>query len=219
MAAGLVASVMAASSAQAVTVTTIIDFDNPSVPGGGSGYEVDGYLFTDLNVQNSTQCATGRCVQEETGQGLITTITRVDGEAFTLDEFYFSLQGNGQMATNSVSVESGPVSFAYALGDTDADGAANGLISLYDNANNTIGGLLGVGVIDNSMGANGPNYVVQYTNEFVGVTSVSFFGALTANTRIDDIRLSRDVSAIPLPAAAWMLLAGLGSLMVVRRRS
>ena len=210
-------------SAQAATISTLIDFDSPAVPPGGSGYVVDGYKFTDLNVQNSTQCATGRCIQELRGQGLITTITRMDGAAFNLDGFYFSLQGNGQQATHDVSVSRGGTMFTYALGDTDADGATGGLISLYDNTNNTIGGLLGNGTIQKSTGSDGPNYVVQYDAEFDGITSVSFFGATTANTRIDNIRLSRNMPKpptgdVPLPAAGWMLLAGLGGMAAMRRR-
>ncbi len=208
--------------------TVVIDFDSGTFSGGT--YTQGDFQATPLNIQNSTQCATGACIQEANGQGLITTLTRIDGGAFDLDGFYFSLQGNGRQAENDVSIfaedenknPTGPggstlPSFNYAIGDKDT----NGHLSYY------LGAALdpSVDIIAFSNGANGPFYVAKYDTEFDGVTAITWYGALTANTRIDNLVVTYDKpngddgpSPVPLPAGGLLLLTGLAGLSAAARR-
>jgi hypothetical protein len=204
-------------SAQATTIT--IDFDSGTLAGGV--YTQGIFQATPVNIQNSTQCATGACTQEAVGQGLITTLTRTDGLAFDLDGFYFALEGNGQGALNDVTITDtspgGSTSFNYKMGDKDT----NGHLSYY------LGVALNpfVDVIDKSTGANGPFYVANYSTEFDGVTSITWYGGSTAKTRIDNFVVTYEdpnsgpgPSPVPLPAGGILLLTGLAGLGAAARR-
>jgi len=55
---------------------------------------------------------------------------------------------------------------------------------------------------------------LTFGNEFANVSSVIFSTGDGGNVRVDDIV----ASPVPLPAAAWLLLAGIGTLAATRRR-
>ena len=51
-----------------------------------------------------------------------------------------------------------------------------------------------------------------------GVGNIVFLGSSTFNQDRNNGEFDLEVSAVPLPAAAWMLIAGLGGLVAVSRR-
>ena len=57
-------------------------------------------------------------------------------------------------------------------------------------------------------------HTLVFGDEFKDVTSVVFSTGDGGNVRVDDI----GASPVPLPAAAWLLLGGIGALAAVRRR-
>ena len=59
-------------------------------------------------------------------------------------------------------------------------------------------------------------HTLAFTNEFADVSSVVFSTGGRGNVRIDDIGATP--APIPLPAAAWLLVGGIGALAAVRRR-
>jgi hypothetical protein len=112
----------------------------------------------------------------------------------------------GSSATmNAISNVSfvGTVAFFYSS-------AVSGSVAVYSGANGT-GSLLGT----IALVANSPDFSTwqQASLDFAGeARSILFGGAIGAG--IDNIT----VNAVPLPAAAWLLLSGLGGLGALRRR-
>lgn len=64
---------------------------------------------------------------------------------------------------------------------------------------------------------NGYFHDTSATTGFQGIKSVTFSGTERGNRRIDDLGLEAP-SAVPLPAAGWLMVAGLGGLAALRRR-
>lgn len=213
----IVAATFACGAASAATVPVVVNFDNPLAPAAAdSSYTVDGYTVSPVNRQNG-QCYSGFCTIES-GQGNLPDITREDGNLFNLTSFWFSLQGNGQKSENfievigynglaivkslKISIEDlflslSPSSIAYVVGE-------GGTQTNDDDCKNTVV-------------CKGTGYGVTLSG-FTGLTKVDFGSATSANVRLDDIGLSRDVPPVPLPAAAWLLLGGIGGLAALRRR-
>ena len=53
-----------------------------------------------------------------------------------------------------------------------------------------------------------------FSDEFANVSSVTFSTGGGGNVRIDDL----SAAPVPLPAAGWLLLGGLGAIGALRRR-
>lgn len=59
-------------------------------------------------------------------------------------------------------------------------------------------------------------HTLAFADEFANVSSIIFSTANGGNVRIDD--LSTAAAPVPLPAAGWLLLGGLGAIGALRRR-
>lgn len=198
----------------AATVSESIFFDDAANNGLSSFTTATGdYFLTPTNFQSSSQCAdpvlgpsaNGRCLIEDR-QGIVTTLTRIDGSAFTLESFYFLLTGNGSGRENAITVTG-----SNAIGSTFYLGGLFGNVS-FEN-----GGAAGALVKDEGYVAD---FLASPFDIFKGVTSITWTAAASAQIRLDDINVSYempDVSPVPLPAGGGLLLIGLGGLMALRR--
>jgi hypothetical protein len=85
----------------------------------------------------------------------------------------------------------------------------------------TDGGAGAEGAIANNGVASGrPGLSIAYSALFNADRSViTLFGDDTGDSDNDDLGVRIDVTPVPLPAAGWMLLAGLGALGAAARRS
>jgi hypothetical protein len=199
-AAALSSLLFAGSSANAALVTQLIHFDDAT--NGWKWYsDVDrNFLFTPTNLA-SGQCAdstdggNGSCVHEGPGQnGLAPLMTRptngstLQGSSnqppdasgdllkFTLDSFYFFLDGNGTGAENAISVKgSNLASYTFQVGGNyDLLGAPD--VTFYSGAN--AGGLAG-DLMKNT------GYIVSFGDLFKDVTWIEFYAPASANSRLD----------------------------------
>lgn len=114
-------------------------------------------------------------------------------------------------ALNSATGFAGQVSFLYSAIDTAA-------INVYDGLNGT-GTLLGTYTLLNNAQSNGCtdstfcNWSLG-TVTFAGVAKSIQFGSAQGIAGFDDVT----IAPVPLPAAAWLLLSGLGGLSSLVRR-
>lgn len=111
-------------------------------------------------------------------------VTTVDSSTFTASSFWFQLLGIGTDNTLTVSSSSG--------------------------------GLLDLPVSEFGFNDGGQFFDLSALPDFetfwTGITSLTFASSDGGNVRIDDISVTGDVAPIPLPAAAFGLLAALGLL-------
>jgi hypothetical protein len=214
---------------------TTIGFDS-ALGGNPHGiYEEDGYSFTPNSGTNGN-CPVptdAPCLKELT-QGEITTMTQTAGGLFDLLGFDFVLVGSGNNPNNPNNTSSmivtghlnPAVSFEIKLGD------ALGTFTNYILT--TVSGVSTGNVTFNQ------GYRVSFLNGlFDGVGMVEFTTVETivcdpgskkkcvpgtsggnAQARIDNIVVPDPVEPppVPVPAAGWMLVAGLGGLAALRRR-
>ena len=213
LAAGLLAVPMAASAA---IVTQLIHFDDA---GNGWKWYSDAdknFLFDPTNLQSSTLCAdstnggNGSCVIEGT-QGVLPRMTRpttgpqsqgetntnpvVSGaELFTLDAFYFLLNGEGRNSDNAITAAgSNGKTFTFQLG-TIFSGPLTTTpeVDFYEGPN--AGSLAGALVKDTG-------YVVLFGDLFKDVTWIQFSAASDAQVRLDCVVATFDGSTTqPLKA-------------------
>lgn len=102
---------------------------------------------------------------------------------------------------------------SFSFNGTDAKGqnAGNPVDALFASLTTSGGTVFTDTVNGNVMTSTGP------LSQFMGVTAVYFFNAGNGSARVDDIKVEA-VSAVPVPAAGYMLLAGLGAFAAFRRR-
>ena len=187
-----------------------IGFDDVLGGNPNGSYVEDGYSFTPNSGTNG-QCpvsADAPCVKE-LKQGVITTMERVGGGLFDLLGFDFLLVGNGN--NNGSIIVTGFLDpakvFEIKFGDS------LGVFANYTLA--TVAGGL-VGDVDFNEGYR----VVFNSTFFAGLTKAEFTTVSDASgdaqARIDNVVTPAEV---PLPAAGWLLIAGLGGLVSMRRKA
>jgi hypothetical protein len=248
----VIGAALNAAPARAAVVDVLIDFnelanngnDNGTAPNTNAYKDTYGspdphnFFFKPVNFSNSANCYSGNCLLEFGGNnaqtGFITTMIKPESpwttnpndlvkSAFTLNSFFFDLQGTTSNASNFLEVEGfdatgiaiAGAKVTFKIGDKPNANPSAPQVALAHDSNNQNtqlypGTLLGV----NDAIAAGPGYFVFLGDLFKDVYSVNFTAKGPGNTRIDDIR----VSYVPLPAAAWLMLAGLGGLGLMSRR-
>jgi hypothetical protein len=217
-----------------VAGATVLNFDDQ--PSAGGPNDVD--VYGDFQIFPSGGTADTKCYPENSGclkevnQGEITRLSRVDGGTFDLTSFYFVLVGNGNFldATFSVLGSNGTL-FELMLGDALSSFAP----TVVTFVNGTPDTFVDTGKIENNQG-----YIVDFsaTNLFKGITYVDFLTDVTPSTsggqpassqgRLDCVTVNEAAasttcvpttpSVVPLPAAGWLLLAGVGGLLAMRRK-
>ncbi len=228
----LAASAVTMSSMVAANAATLlIDFDGASGDGGQivnemgkKSYEVGGYIMEPVNIQGGL-CADGKCTIETT-QTIEPTLYRADEENFDLFSFYFLNTGNGAIGdeqtgspTNFVTLDlydsfNGSVVESFFFGNLQsfADVEAFGLdIAWFDGEGSDPGNQ--ADCFDKMICKN-YGYVISLNDLGLDIGKAVWSAAGDANARLDDIL----VNEIPLPAAGWLLLGGLGGLAAMRRR-
>lgn len=204
-AAGVLAAPIAATAAP---VTQLIHFDDAT--NGWKWYsDADqNFLFNPTNLNSSTLCANstnggnGSCLEELKG-GAISTMTRPQTwgpgqpqgsastdpvtsgfQTFTLDSFYFLLNGLGKDSNNAITVTGGTGTspglnvlhtYTFGLGSNwDAFGPPD--VRFYEGA--SAGNLAGDLVKDTG-------YIASFGNLFAGVTWIQFSGPADSDVRLD----------------------------------
>ncbi len=61
-------------------------------------------------------------------------------------------------------------------------------------------------------------HTLVFGDAFANVSSILFSTGGGGNVRIDDLTAAPSPAPVPLPAAAWLLVGGIGALAAVRRR-
>ncbi len=204
------------------SVSASVTFPEPTITfsdlkGGDTTYIENGYKFdpTSFQVGNCSPFPTANdpCIKEVQQSGLVTTMTNIAGLLFSLNGFYFDMQGTGgQNAVNELRVstdKTGASPLIFRLGQLAPTGT-----QLYFPYTSTGTPPAPTGTLYNGLINNNDSYFVTINSDlFRNVKFVTWETTSTANVRIDDI----SVSAIPLPAAGWLLLAGIGGLAAARR--
>jgi hypothetical protein len=238
----LTASVFAlVGSAANAAVVHIEDFGSGSPGQVPDPYINEGYSWTPVNPDNSAHCFDALCLHEAGMQEILSrTDTDPDTtEAFDLLGFFVDLTGQGNDDGNFLTVtgkfeeeeNKGDVFMTLLIDNTNfAEFSGGGdYADIFDRDGEPVSE-----IIPHGGSANGV-FVMIYDGFFYGVTSISWNALGSANVRLDCVALSRPTgegsvslvemtscnpnpSVIPLPAAGWLLFAGLGSLAVMRRR-
>lgn len=201
---------LSVSGADAATIT----FDG-AVGGNPAGtYAEAGYLFTPNSGTNDVKCYDAGCLKEFR-QGEITTMTKDGGGVFDLLGFYFALIGNG---TATEGVQDITVTGLFEdLTSISRTFSLNALLSSFINP--TVAGADDPGAT--AILKNDGYFVTIANGLFNNVTQVHWTtnseGVQSASARLDNVSVA-DPSPVPLPATAWMLLAGLAAMGLMQRR-
>jgi hypothetical protein len=237
-----VASAMA-WGAEASTIHTTITFEDSDVPDSvpnaeGSSFVLDGYKVSPINLQNG-QCDVDPCTKESSVQvpnpdappptiqdQILSGIERVEApDTFDLLGFWFSLEGQGNNPTKDV------ILYGFQ-GDTIAKTLVFSIDKLFSTLLGEGASLVG-GIGDSGTGqdpdedcidtkiCDGVGYAVTLTG-WTDLTRVLWDVDREGNSSLDTIKLSRDGDTpppvVPLPAAGWLLIAGIGGLAALRQR-
>ena len=182
---------MIASGVAAQAATLTIDFTGISSGTDvdlGGGFVADFFVADDLRIVNGNCDSTSGRPCAALNVNDVTTITRDSGDSFKLTSYWYQLLGD------KAELE---VSFLDASGGTLGSDAFSAPV----DGNNDDGHVVAGSFLADIWG-------IRFDNP----------GRNPGNVRFDDINLSYTVAAVPLPAAGWMLLAGLGGLAAASRR-
>jgi hypothetical protein len=194
-----VAFVLATGGASAATVNEVVDFNDGTSSGGAiKTYVEDGFSFYDARIVGGPCEFPGADKCAALNKHEATVLTR-GGLAFDLTSIWFYLNGKAEDLTNSLVIFE-TLNPLNRIELTQADYAHN----------------TGHTVALNFLG------VTSITFESGGLDLFDDKGKLDkdqGNARFDTLALSYDdMPPVPLPAAGWMLIAGIGGLAALRRR-
>jgi len=220
--------VTASASVSANAATFQIDFDGASGDGGmivneqgDKSYVVGGYIMEPVNIQGGL-CADGSCTIEST-QTVEPTLYRDDFSNYDLLSFYFLNTGNGAIGE--------PAANYTTLSLYDSYGAASSVYS-FDFGNEVeFSAITALGLTIDYFDGEGSDpasvqacfdekicknygYVIGLGDFGLDIGRAIWTSAGDANARLDNLV----VSEVPLPAAGWLLLGGLGGIAAFRRR-
>ena len=219
-------------TAQAGTVH-IEDFGTtkPSNP-----YENGGYVWDPVSATQG-QCYDAWCIKEAGTQDLLTTVDTYpdDSLKFDLLGFYVNLDGNGSVEGEGDDAKE---NFLEITSDIGTDDLILGLnTSYFADATVSIYEEVSLDPVD-FLEKKSDGFWVIIEEGFTGVDELFFTALGSANVRIDCMALGQgdyqfggldELSScvpssppppneIPVPAAGWLLLAGLGGLAAMRKR-
>jgi hypothetical protein len=195
---------LGAGSAFGATIT--FDADKNANP-----YKEDGFA-----VSGSTQIVSGNCDSLSgkpclaLNNNSLSTLTALNGSAFTVTSFWFQLLGNGKEEKEAEE-------------ETEKNKKTLKVQEVPRNTlivESSLGGYLELTELDYPNNNGGQVFDLSSVSDFAtmwtDVTSLSFSKKNSGNARIDDIEI--DVAAVPVPAAGLLLIGALGALGAARRR-
>lgn len=198
-------ALMAAGSVSAATLSFTGTGQSQIVAGNDLGLGIDGNSI-DFITGDLKSAANGLSVNHVGSGDVKLTFTYLGFEAGNSN--YSAGIGGGSLFTNGVSTVGDTVNFVPV---------PNGLIDFSFGTTAPAGS---VGDIFNNGVANpaSRNFAIGY-HKLSDTSYYVFFDDIAQGDRdFDDIGMRIDVSTVPLPAAGWMLLAGVGGLFAAKRR-
>ncbi len=233
--AGFLATIAAAAvfGASAASASTVLESFNNFPNGPSPSYTSQGFTYTPTKTTNG-QCFESLCLQEaDQSDGVITTIT-YSGGAFDFLGFYLNFNGLTQdLENNFLTISDGTNSLFLNLGQTFAEIGLATVYGFVGNGNNKTLTALDTSTTKFSFGSDG--FLIGLGDFFTDVTSINFTSDGQGTIRIDcayyNVGETGSFSekeftncspstppVVPLPAAGWLLLAGLGGLAALRKR-
>jgi hypothetical protein len=223
----MAAATLSLFAGMANAATIVFDFEDAN--NGDSTYQSQGYTFDPVNLNSSQACADDganpkHCFLEVT-QGDPTTLTNDNENTFDLLAFHINFQGAGAQEDNVMALygEGGTPSTEIEIGQI-YDGS--GAFSVYLASD--------LSQVTTALEQQTSYWIIINDDYFDGVAAFTWNASDGANNRVDCVFISdggdnigiSDVGGcatstpeVPLPAAGWLLVGGLGGLAFMRRRT
>lgn len=226
IAAGVTAAAMAVSmggGAMAASVNIVTNDTTQFLADELTGFATTGADMDGMGVDDGSGAISWADLDSDSG-GVTGTgwSLRVDGDTFAPYAWTLTVEDGTELTSLFLDGTTGNTIFDRTNPNSGTPGSASGrdfalgssFDSLIGTVNVTYSGNVGVG-------SNTPlaDLYAFLNIDFTGLSD-GFLGAgtYTFSQDTDNAVSSIEPSAIPLPAAAWMLLAGIGGLGVMRRR-